>query len=213
MKTATRRDQAHRLQPSLLDLPVDEGKKSRDETFQEVLPHIRDDQNKWLARIIAAGPKGITAFELSEKYKTPQNVFSGRLTELAKLGKIVRTSERRPTVTSTSAVIVAADFLHATRSERAEQQPTGPSRRPVRNEDTMPDALTNPKAQRDSCGHLLVNGADYSIYDAGGRLVAGHVRVSEDDFGTQYVVKMSSPDARPQRIDEMTKGMRWERLK
>lgn len=219
-----RRDRAHRGQPSLLDpLPpklkakADEGKRSRDETYEDVLPHATKDRNMWLGRIIAAGPSGVTLFELSQQYGIAQNVFSGRVTELKDAGKVVFTKHRRPTLTSTAAVIVATEFLASSQainqqlSEQSQRESHRGPRRSRDPDDTMPDALTNPKSQRDANGDLLQHDSEYAIYDHG-KLVAGRVRVYEDDLGTLYMVRMGSPNAHPQRVDEMTKGMRWEKL-
>ena len=126
----TRRDAAYRSQPDLFSpppdppprpssLPVDHGRISRDETHRCVAPTFKASAAVWLGRIVAAGPAGITLDELSELYGTPPNAFSGRITELAKDRKVVRTSARRQTRSGqTAAVIVAAQYIATTTNPR-----------------------------------------------------------------------------------------------
>ena len=95
-------------QPSLFD----HGPTSRNETYRQILPEIPQRQKQWLRLIVDAGFHGVTLDELSAMSGQSQNAFSGRITELAKAGRVTRTKERRPTrAGSTAAVIVAREYL------------------------------------------------------------------------------------------------------
>ena len=95
------------------DLPLfNQGIASRDETFlSDVLPNVAERCQAVYDRIFAAGKRGVTLYELAIQMGVDQNVISGRVTELKAAEFVVHTKERRPTRTSTAAVIVAKEFL------------------------------------------------------------------------------------------------------
>lgn len=71
------------------------------ETSVEAFERVKVTGATWrrlvLEAIRAAGEAGMTLDELSAKFEIPVNCISGRCTELAKLGKIFRTQEKRLT--------------------------------------------------------------------------------------------------------------------
>ena len=95
------------------NLPLfDQGIASRNETFfNDVLPNIPERCQAVYDQIVAAGKRGVTLYELAIQMGVGQNVISGRVTELKAAEFVVHTKERRPTRTSTAAVIVAKEFL------------------------------------------------------------------------------------------------------
>lgn len=125
MVTKSRRDAAFRDQPGLFDerpdpaarpaaMPFDQGKVSRNRTYDAVQPRHKESAELWLRRIESAGSAGVTLDQLSEDSGVPVNFFSGRITELANARKVVRTGERRQTRSGrTAAVIVAAKYFPA----------------------------------------------------------------------------------------------------
>lgn len=94
---------------------ITEGIQSRNDTYDRIKSDLPRARHYWLSLIVDAGSDGVTAFELSEQTDIPQNVFSGRITELVAAGQVVRTKRRRPTMKSTASVIVATEFYEVTK--------------------------------------------------------------------------------------------------
>lgn len=227
MSSTTHRDQAYRNQPTLFDAPVvtqttpvvapvtpvisDQGKQSRDENYRSVKADHQHERMKWLTRIIAKGRHGATLDELSAEYGVAPNTFSGRFTELAGVGLVVRTGERRPTRAGSSAsVIVAIDFL------KAEKQVVTPEVTPViAHKEYMPGQLTNTRTPHDHKGDMVQADRCYLV-SMRGRGKAVRLRVFEDggDLYCQEITANGSPVAgsRPQRIDEMDSAVSWQLL-
>jgi len=96
---------------------VDHGTQSRNETYAAVAADHDIARSKWLTQIVAAGRRGVTVDELSDRNDVSPNTISGRITELAREKLVVRTAQRRETRASTAdrritaAVIVATRFL------------------------------------------------------------------------------------------------------
>jgi len=223
MNHLVHRDQVHRDQPSLFDsvpvasVPVvkpslitDQGKQSRDETYHEVKGNHQHERMKWLTRIIAKGRHGATLDELSAEYGVAPNTFSGRFTELAGLGLVVRTGERRPTRSgSSAAVIVAIDFLK--NPPATTPQPEAPA--VIANKDFMPGQLTQTSTPHDTHGEMVQPDRVYLVSQRG-RAKAVRVRVF-DDGGDLYCQEVSAKGhpvlgSRPQRIDEMDAAVSWQ---
>jgi hypothetical protein len=212
MKTA-RLDQKYRVQPSLFDAPespvvvpvVDQGKQSRNETYQAVVDKHHGDRSLWYTRIVTAGPRGVTLDELSAMYDTPANRISGRITELAELRLVVRTSERRetraslPTRKITAAVIVATSYLS-----------TG-TPKPMATE-YMPDQVTSARLPRDKSGNHIEAERTYLVSKRGMKSVRVRVFEADCELFCQEVWESGKPvgGSRPQRIDAMDSAACWE---
>ncbi len=220
MNTATHRDKTFREQPGLFDAPVvvpaqaaapvvattDQGKAARDETYREVKGDHSSDRMKWLCRVVAKGRRGATLDELSSEYNVPCNTFSGRFTELAGLGLVVRTGERRATRSGSSAsVIVAVDFM---RSESSSSK-TGHS--VIANKDFLPDQLTQTSIPVDATQRAICADRTYVVSRRGS--AGRRMRVFESD-GELFCQEVSVggvavQGSRPQRIDEMDSAASW----
>lgn len=103
-----RRDAAHRAQPSLFDTPpppqspalttatrIDHGRIHRDATYSEVSGDHAADRARVLDLVFYSGHNGITGKEIAAKLGRPFNEISGRLTELAQAGRILRPGHTR----------------------------------------------------------------------------------------------------------------------
>jgi len=92
---------------------IDHGAKARNDQFQKIVETLSERRRPWFIRILAHGPKGCTADQLSMESGVPVNRISGRLTELRSQDRvIVRTSERRETrAGGRASVLVARVFL------------------------------------------------------------------------------------------------------
>lgn len=227
MTSATHRDQYYREQPTLFDAPAvtqttpvvapaapvisDQGKLARDETYHETRANHQHERMKWLSRLVCKGRHGATLDELSAEYGVSANTFSGRFTELAQLGFVVRTGERRPTRSGSSAsVIVAIDFV------KSEKQVVTPEVTPViAPKEFMPGQLTNTSTPHDHKGDLVQTDRFYLV-SMRGRGKAVRLKVFEDcgDLYCQEITANGSPvvGSRPQRIDEMDSAVSWQLL-
>lgn len=187
---------------------TDHGKRSRDETFSE----IGDTAGRcriWLARIIAAGKRGITRDELSAATGVPQNAFSGRITELKNHEPplIQDTRERRPTRSgSTASVIVATEWA------RNHLNPSPHPELPVMSTKTvpaceLPDASPNEFIPVDETGNPIEAGCRY-IVPGFGRAETFY-EIDEDEM---YVFPANDP-AKRQRVDMMPpQETPWQRI-
>lgn len=227
MTSTTHRDHYYREQPTLFDAPVvsqttpvvspaapvicDQGKQSRNENYRAVKGDHQHERMKWLARIVIKGRYGATLDELSAEYGVAAHTFSGRFTELAQLGFVVRTGERRPTRSgSSAAVIVAIDFV------KAERQTVTPEATPViAHKEFMPGQLTNTSTPHDQHGDL-VDADRFYLVSMRGRGKPVRLKVFEDngDLYCQEITANGSPivGSRPQRIDEMDSAVSWQLL-
>ncbi|QDT07967.1 hypothetical protein K227x_63970 [Rubripirellula lacrimiformis] len=196
MSMAMRPDQKFRDQPSLFDAPavvpgpaiapgpvdanrgVDQGTKSRNETYREIASELPGRCRIWLGRIIAAGERGVTLDELSASTGLPANEFSGRITELKRRGMIHHTDQRRPTRKGSTAAVIRA-------TERARQ----PHHHPQGFDDMttktlpptdLPDAITNNRVPRDQHGDLIKHGGRYLVPNLG--RVEIHYDVDADEY-------------------------------
>ena len=145
-RAQTHRDSSFRQQPGLfdyapavsgiaevpaaadvIDVTADHGTQSRNETYATVAADHEIARSKWLAQIVAAGRRGVTVDELSDRNDVSPNTISGRITELAREKLVVRTAQRRETRASTAdrritaAVIVATRFLTDDASTQTER--------------------------------------------------------------------------------------------
>jgi hypothetical protein len=214
----THRDHAFREQPSLFDGPAvaapviaDQGKQSRNENYRAVKGDHQHERMKWLSRIVIKGRYGATLDELSAEYGVSANTFSGRFTELAGLGLVVRTGERRATRSGSSAsVIVAIDFL---RSEKPTATTEATS--VIAPKEYMPGQLTNVRTPHDHKGDMVRADRCYLV-SMRGRGKSVRLRVFEDngDLYCQEITANGSPvvGSRPQRIDEMDSAVSWRLL-
>lgn len=188
-----RRDQQYRDQPTFFGGDAnspDEGKQSRDETYREIKDELPDRCRIWLARIIAAGSRGVTLDELSAATGIPVNKFSGRITELKDAHLVRHTSDRRPTRSgSTAAVIRATDKATSEPKHRHQEFPEMSTQTKPANE--LPDAITNQRIPRDQNGDVITHGARYRVPLVG--LVQVHYDVDQDEF---YIFRPTSPDKR-----------------
>lgn len=185
----------------------DQGKESRNETYQQIVDRLSDDCKLWLLRIIAAGDRGITLYELSEKYRIPQNAFSGRITKLKEYGLVRHTKERRPTKTSMAAVIVATARAIETKPKQREfDEMTTRTTSPV----DIPDAVFNPRWPKDTHGDPITNGK-YRYVDGKQSMVVMVEESAEGDLAFFWPV--SAPSDRRNHEEHAMPDAKWERVK
>jgi DNA-binding HxlR family transcriptional regulator len=100
---------------AVIDVTADHGPQSRNETYAAVAADHEIARSKWLAQIVAAGRRGVTVDELSDRNDVSPNTISGRITELAREKLVVRTAQRRETRASTAERRITASVIVATR--------------------------------------------------------------------------------------------------
>ena len=194
------------------ELATDQGVESRNETFAEIMDSLTEREKPWLLRIVAAGDRGVTLYELSEQTGIPQNAFSGRITSLQTKMLVKRTKERRPTLNSTASVIVATDRARQAKDRQltiddiSTQQPKGEEL----TMNTMPDQLTCNEIPTDQDGEPMQDGRCYRI---------NGTRVQCFDKGDGYmmvqpIVRKDVPvsGSRPQLISEFPANTKPFRL-
>jgi hypothetical protein len=98
-----------------VDVTTDHGPQSRNETYEAVAADHDIARSKWLTQIVAAGRRGVTVDELSDRNDVSPNTISGRITELAREKLVVRTAQRRETRASTADRRITASVIVATR--------------------------------------------------------------------------------------------------
>lgn len=76
------------------------------DSWDSLQPTISEKRQKVLDRIIDSDYRGMTLFELEEVLQWPINRISGRVTELAKMGRIIDSFHRRTNPKSNKAGIV-----------------------------------------------------------------------------------------------------------
>lgn len=211
------RDQQFRDQPQLFDAAVvtmsDEGERSRNETYREdVLPEVSQKQKLIMARIIAAGSKGMTLDQLSAQMHVPANALSGRVTELVRLGRVQHTKERRRTrAGSTASVIVASEFSSQPTLPTFQDHPTPNETNAMpTSSEAMPDQLTCLKRPRDQCGDRIEANTQYLINGC-------RVLCYEDDKGSMFIQKCTRggtrlPGSTPQPMELLPANARPFRL-
>ncbi len=207
MSTA-HRDQAFRDQPALFGREneiVDHGKQSRNETFRNIADELPERCKIWLARIIFCREWGTTLDELSSAAGIPANEFSGRITELKKLGLIEHTAERRPTRKgSTAAVIVATELAKTKPTRQPELMQMTTKTKPACE---LPDAITNTAIPRDEDGRVIEHGMSYIVDGLG--LLRVHYDFDVDEY---YVHRVMPPGKRQpvSMLPPQTKA--WRRI-
>jgi hypothetical protein len=115
-----RRDEQFRQQPSLFDTPAaaaatppppyDHGKAHRRQVWDSIQPKLPAERQAVLDIVTQAGQRGATGLEIAHAMRKHHHQISGRITELARDGRIVRPGVKRSAHGQTFLVCYAPQF-------------------------------------------------------------------------------------------------------